>query len=63
MASKRGWDPNGAEVVANALKCSREKFGYDKIFQGKLYQTDFANKSFNVITYWDVLAIVDNPYD
>jgi SAM-dependent methyltransferase len=63
MASKRGWEPNGVEVVQDAVKSCREKLGYKNVLQGKLKKACLSGKSFDVITLWDVLAIVDNPYN
>jgi 2-polyprenyl-3-methyl-5-hydroxy-6-metoxy-1,4-benzoquinol methylase len=63
MASKRGWEPSGIEVVQNAVKSSQEKVGFEKIFQGKLQEAKLTGDSFDAITLWDVLAIVDNPDD
>jgi len=63
MASKRGWEPNGIEVVQDAVKSCVEKFGYENVFQGKIKKACFSGKSFDAITLWDVLAIVDNPYN
>jgi 2-polyprenyl-3-methyl-5-hydroxy-6-metoxy-1,4-benzoquinol methylase len=63
MASKRGWEPNGVEVVQDAVKSCHDKLGYENVFQGKLKEVCFSEKSFDAITLWDVLAIVDNPYN
>jgi len=63
MASKRGWEPNGVEVVQNAVNRCRDKLGYENVFQGKLKEACLSEKSFDAITLWDVLAIVDNPYN
>jgi len=63
MASKRGWEPSGIEVMQNAVTSSQEKVGLDNIIQGKLREAKLSGDSFDAITIWDVLAIVDNPYD
>jgi SAM-dependent methyltransferase len=63
MASKRGWEPNGIEVVQDAVKSCGEKFGYENVFNGKMVEARLPEKSFDAITLWDVLAIVDNPYN
>ena len=62
LAAKRGWAPNGVEVVQDAVNSCREKFGNGKVVQGKLKEVCLSEKSFDAITLWDVLAIVDNPY-
>jgi SAM-dependent methyltransferase len=33
------------------------------VFEGKLKEASFCDHSFDAITLWDVLAIVDDPYD
>jgi SAM-dependent methyltransferase len=63
MANKSGWEPTGVEVVEDAVKSAREKVGYENIFQGSLKETGLSGNFFDAITLWDVLAIVDNPYD
>ena len=63
MASKRGWEPNGVEVVQDAVKSCGKKIGYKNVFQGKLKEACLSGKFFDAITLWDVLAIVDNPYN
>ena len=62
MASKSGWEPNGIDVVQDAVKKCGEEFGKENIFQGKTTNACLSGKSFDAITLWDVLAIVDNPY-
>ena len=32
MVSKKGWDPNGVEVVQNAVKNCGKKIGYKNVF-------------------------------
>lgn len=63
MASKKGWEPTGIEVVQDAVESSQKKVGFNNIFQGKLKAGCLSANSFDVITLWDVIAIVDNPYD
>ena len=63
MAAKMGWEPTGIEVVHDAVKISQKKIGYNKIFQNELKEACLFENSFDVITLWDVIAIVDNPYD
>jgi 2-polyprenyl-3-methyl-5-hydroxy-6-metoxy-1,4-benzoquinol methylase len=61
--SKKGWKSLGVEVLQDAVKAAREKIGKENIFEGKLKEVNFYDNSFNAITLWDVLAIVDDPYD
>ncbi|MHA1940182.1 MAG: class I SAM-dependent methyltransferase [Candidatus Hodarchaeales archaeon] len=63
MASQAGWKPFGIEVVTDAVNKCREKIRYENIFQGELKAAGLTEKSFNAVTLWDVIAIVDNPYD
>jgi len=62
MASKRGWEPSGIEVVQDAVKICGDKFGYENVFKGKIMEASLPEKYFDAITLWDVLAIVDNPF-
>lgn len=63
MALKRGWEPTGIEVVEDAVKSTQNKIGSKNIFKGKLKAACLSGNSFDAITLWDVIAIVDNPYD
>lgn len=62
-ARKSGWQPTGIEVVQDAAQKSQKKVGKKNIIQGKLNETNMPEGSFEAITLWDVLAIVDNPYN
>ena len=63
LASQRGWESTGVEVVQDAVKSCGKQIGYKNVFQGKLKEACLSGKSFDAITFWDVLAIVDNPYN
>jgi 2-polyprenyl-3-methyl-5-hydroxy-6-metoxy-1,4-benzoquinol methylase len=63
LASKNGWSSFGVEIVNEAAERAKKKIGNRKIFQGKLREANFPDNSFDTITLWDVIAIVDNPYD
>jgi 2-polyprenyl-3-methyl-5-hydroxy-6-metoxy-1,4-benzoquinol methylase len=63
MASCRGWDPNGVEVVQDAANRCSEKLKHGKVFNGKLREINLPERSFDAITLWDVIAIFDDPYD
>jgi 2-polyprenyl-3-methyl-5-hydroxy-6-metoxy-1,4-benzoquinol methylase len=62
LARQKGWEPAGVEVLEDAVKSSKEKIRSDNIFHGKLDQISLSAHSFDAITLWDVLAIVDKPY-
>lgn len=63
LASQKKWKPFGIEIVPEAVEKCRGKFGNDSIFHGELIKAGLSEKSFNAITLWDVIAIVDNPYN
>ena len=63
MASRRGWGPTGIDVVEDAVKRAQVRLGSDNILQGKLKDICLSENSFDAVTLWDVLAIVDDPYD
>ena len=62
-ASKAGWKPYGVEVVEDAANVCCKKFKKENIFKKKLIEIGLAESFFDAITLWDVLPIVDNPYD
>ena len=63
FASNKGWNSSGVEIVKEAAKYTKRKIGTENIFEGKLKEANFCDNSFDAITLWDVLAIVDDPYD
>jgi SAM-dependent methyltransferase len=63
MALKKGWKPSGVEIAENAVEAARLEFGDQKIFQGVLNETNFEDNYFDAITLWDVLVMVNNPYE
>jgi 2-polyprenyl-3-methyl-5-hydroxy-6-metoxy-1,4-benzoquinol methylase len=62
-ASKKGWKSSGVEIVKEAAESTKDKIGTENVFTGKLKEAKFCSNSFDAITLWDVLAIVDDPYD
>jgi ubiquinone/menaquinone biosynthesis C-methylase UbiE len=63
MALKIGWKPSGVEIAENAAAAARLEFGDQKIFQGVLNEAKFEDNYFDAITLWDVLVMVNNPYE
>jgi ubiquinone/menaquinone biosynthesis C-methylase UbiE len=63
LALKKGWEPNGVEVTENAAITARLEFGEKNIFQGMLNEANFEDNYFDAITLWDVMVMVNNPYE
>jgi 2-polyprenyl-3-methyl-5-hydroxy-6-metoxy-1,4-benzoquinol methylase len=63
FTSKKGWKSSGVEIVKEAAETAKDKIGTENVFEGKLKEASFCDNSFDAITLWDVLAIVDDPYD
>lgn len=63
MACQAGWEPLGVEVVEDAANSSREKIGYRNVFHGELKEAGLKEEYFDTITLWDVLAIIDDPFE
>ncbi len=59
LARKSGWEVKGVDISDSAVAYGREKLGLD-IFKGELKEGKFADRSFEVITSWNVL---DQYYD
>jgi SAM-dependent methyltransferase len=62
-SSQNGWTPLGIEIVKEAAESARKKVGNGKIFEDKLREINFCDNSFDAVTLWDVIAIVDDPYE
>jgi len=61
--SQKVWKPLGIEIEKKTADSARKKIGKGKILEGELRELNFYDNSFDAITFWDVIAIVDNPYD
>ncbi len=60
MAQKEGYDVTGVDVSEYACKYAKENFGI-KTKQGFLEEVKLKEKSFDIITLWDVLEHVQDP--
>ena len=63
MAFRKGWKPSGIEITENAAAAARLEFGSHNIFQGVLNEANLKDNHFDAITLWDVLVMVNNPYE
>ena len=61
-AQSCGWDISGIEVTEAAAQRAREKVGKNHIFQ-TLEEVEFSNRTFDVITLWDVIEHVPDPVE
>jgi SAM-dependent methyltransferase len=57
-----GWDAAGVELTASAAEFARRRFGLE-VFQGTLIDAPYAQASFDVMTFWDVLEHTFSPTD
>jgi len=63
LASGKGWNTSGVEIMDITADYAKEKLGDQKIFHGTLREAKYPDNSFDVITLWDVLFIVENPFE
>jgi SAM-dependent methyltransferase len=63
MAAKRGWRPHGVEIVNDAVYKARQILGEENIFNGLLKEAYFQHNHFDVVTLWDVLVFVEDPFE
>ena len=61
MAQKEGYDAKGVDISEFACKYTYENFGI-KTLQGKLEDLHLEDKSFDIITMWDVIEHVPDPH-
>lgn len=59
-AELRGWHGTGIELVETAAQIAREQFQLN-VHVGVLEEIDLPKKSFEVITFWDVLEHLPSP--
>ena len=63
LADSKGWKTFGVEITETAVLTAREKLGGQSVLQGDLKQINFQNCTFDAITLWDVLFLVENPLE
>ncbi len=61
-ARQAGFETAGVELSPPAAKFARERLGLN-VHCGTLQDAPFAPASFDVVTFWDVLEHVADPYD
>jgi radical SAM superfamily enzyme YgiQ (UPF0313 family)/2-polyprenyl-3-methyl-5-hydroxy-6-metoxy-1,4-benzoquinol methylase len=61
LAQKRGWQPYGVEISRPAAAFARQEFGLE-VFNGTLEQAQFPPESFDVVSLWDLIEHLDDPF-
>ena len=62
VADNRGWKPCGVEISQHAAEHTATKYGFE-VFNGEIEEATFADSSFDVVTFWDVIEHVSLPRD
>ena len=62
-AAKKGWRTFGVDILPEAAMRTNDERRNISVSRRKLKETDYPANSFNAVALWDVLFIVDNPYD
>jgi SAM-dependent methyltransferase len=62
-ASEDGWETYGIEISDAALRGAREIVKEANIFHGHLRDAHYSDEYFDAITLWDVLVMVDSPFE
>ncbi len=60
IAKKHGWDVRGCEPNAWFCQWGKDHYNLD-IDQGTLFEQNYADGSFDIITLWDVIEHVPDP--
>ena len=61
VLSENGWQVEGVELSKDIAAHAKEQFGFEQVFVGYLEDTSYADKSFDLITMWDVVEHVPEP--
>lgn len=56
-----GWECHGIELSEFMAAKSREMFGLPNVKSGSLLETTLPEKSFDVVTFWDVIEHLEDP--
>jgi SAM-dependent methyltransferase len=60
-ARTRGFEVRGIEFSAAAATTANERLGTDAVETGEIHETDFADSSFDVVAFADVIEHVRDP--
>jgi ubiquinone/menaquinone biosynthesis C-methylase UbiE len=63
FASKHGWNTYGVEIADAAVQGAKKKVGEANIFHGSLKNAYYSDECFDAITLWDVLVMVESPFE
>jgi len=63
LAARNGWDASGVETMNDAAVLAEKRIGKRNICHATLKEAKYSDNSFDVITLWDVLFIVENPFE
>jgi ubiquinone/menaquinone biosynthesis C-methylase UbiE len=63
LAKREGWHTSGVEILHAAVKDSKERVGTNNIFNGSLKEAHYPDNSFDAITLWDVLFMIEEPFE
>jgi 2-polyprenyl-3-methyl-5-hydroxy-6-metoxy-1,4-benzoquinol methylase len=63
FASQNGWDTYGVEIADAAVQSARKKVGEANIFHGSLRDAYYSDECFDTITLWDVLVMIESPFE
>jgi 2-polyprenyl-3-methyl-5-hydroxy-6-metoxy-1,4-benzoquinol methylase len=63
LARQRGWKPYGVEISDLFLKKAKDNLGEDCVFGIPLREVKFPSNFFDVITMWDVLDHLMDPFE
>lgn len=62
VSENNGWDVYGYEISTSAVKFAKNKLDLKNIFEGKVENSKFPKNHFDIITLWDVVEHIPNPY-
>ncbi|MFQ5506180.1 MAG: FAD-dependent oxidoreductase [Planctomycetota bacterium] len=58
---RRGWDVSGVELSPEIARHARQELGIEDIYVGDLRDSEHGEKSFDLITMWDLVEHVPEP--
>ncbi len=61
VSANPGWEVFGYEISQAAVDYARNNLGLKNVFAGRVEESQFAAKSFDIITLWDVLEHIPEP--
>lgn len=62
ISDYKNWESYGYEISPSAIAFARDELRLNNVFNGRVEESNFSKKYFDIITLWDVLEHIPDPH-